>query len=78
MKKEINTVPQLITGSFLTNSQVEKLKDIFRDFTVVVRCEKCIYGDDFDCPAPLPTGCLCQKGHGSHTGDWFCADGKMR
>ena len=44
----------------------------------IVRCEDCIYGDDFDCPAPLPTGYLCQKGHGSHTGDWFCADGKSR
>jgi hypothetical protein len=42
-----------------------------------IRCEKCIYGDDFDCPAPLPKGYLCQKGHGSHTGDWFCADGKL-
>lgn len=44
----------------------------------LVRCEKCIYGDDFDCPAPLPTGYLCQKGHGSHTGDWYCADGERR
>lgn len=44
----------------------------------IIRCEKCIYGDDFDCPAPLPKGYLCQKGHGPHTGDWFCADGKRR
>lgn len=44
----------------------------------IVRCKDCIYGDDFDCPAPLPTGYLCQKGHGSHTGDWFCADGGKR
>jgi hypothetical protein len=44
----------------------------------VVRCKDCIYGDDFDCPAPLPTGYVCQKGHGSHTGDWFCADGGKR
>jgi hypothetical protein len=44
----------------------------------IVRCKDCIYGDDFDCPAPLPTGYLCQKGHGSHTGEWFCADGGKR
>lgn len=48
------------------------------DMVEVVRCEDCIYGDDFDCPAPLPTGYLCQKGHGSHTGDWFCGDGKRK
>ena len=48
------------------------------DAVPVVLCKDCIYGDDFDCPAPLPTGYLCQKGHGSHTGDWFCADGKRR
>lgn len=41
----------------------------------IIRCKDCIHADDFDCPAPLPTGYLCQKGHGSHMGDWFCADG---
>lgn len=51
---------------------------IGEDRQEIVRCEKCIYGDDFDCPAPLSTGYLCQKGHGSHTGDWFCADGERR
>lgn len=44
----------------------------------LVRCKDCIHADDFDCPAPLPTGYLCQKGHGSHMGDWFCADGGKR
>lgn len=44
----------------------------------VVRCKDCIHADDFDCPAPLPTGYLCQKEHGCHTGDWFCADGKRK
>lgn len=44
--------------------------------TDVICCKDCIYADDFDCPAPLPTGYLCQKGHGSHTGDWFCDEGK--
>ena len=44
----------------------------------VVRCKDCIHADDFDCPAPLPTGYSCQKGHGTHTGDWYCADGKRK
>lgn len=44
----------------------------------IVRCKDCFYADDFDCPAPLPTGYLCQKEHGCHTGDWFCADGKRQ
>ena len=48
------------------------------DAVQVVRCKDCIHADDFDCPAPLPTGYLCQKGHGSHMGDWFCADGEQR
>lgn len=48
------------------------------DMVEVIRCKDCIYADDFDCPAPLPTGYLCQKGHGSHLGHWFCADGKRR
>ena len=44
----------------------------------IVRCKDCFYADDFDCHAPLPTGYLCQKGHGSHMGDWFCADGERK
>ena len=48
------------------------------DMVEVIRCKDCIHADDFDCPAPLPTGYLCQKGHGSHLGHWFCADGKRR
>lgn len=48
------------------------------DAAQVVRCKYCIHADDFDCPAPLPTGYSCQKGHGSHMGDWFCADGEQR
>ena len=49
---------------------------LLKEQDAVVRCKDCIYGDDFDCPAPLPTGYLCQKGHGSHMGDWYCADGE--
>ena len=42
----------------------------------IVHCKDCIYAVDFDCFAPLPTGYSCEKGHGTHTGDWHCADGK--
>ena len=55
--------------------QVYAIPETVENVRELVRCKDCIYGDDFDCPAPLPTGYLCQKGHGSHTGDWFCADG---
>lgn len=51
---------------------------LLKEQDAVVRCKYCIHADDFDCPAPLPTGYLCQKGHGSHMGDWFCADGEDR
>lgn len=51
---------------------------LLKEQETVVRCKDCIYADDFDCPAPLPTGYLCQKGHGSHLGHWFCADGKRK
>ena len=40
----------------------------------IIRCWNCFYADDFGCPPPHPTGYLCQKGYGSHMGDWFCAD----
>ena len=44
----------------------------------LIRCKDCIHADDFDCPAPLPTGYSCEKGHGTHTGDWYCADGEKK
>ena len=51
---------------------------LLKEQETVVRCKDCIHADDFDCPAPLPTGYLCQKGHGCHLGHWFCADGKRK
>lgn len=57
-------------------SMIEIIKEA--GYVLVVQCKDCIYGDDFDCPAPLPTGYLCQKGHGPHTGNWFCADGERK
>ena len=54
------------------------LKDalaLLKEQPEIVKCKDCFYADAFDCPAPLPTGYLCQKEHGCHKGDWFCADG---
>lgn len=58
--------------------EIKWLRGMLKEREMIVRCEKCIYGDDFDCPAPLPKGYICQKGHGPHTGDWYCADGERR
>lgn len=69
-----------VDGITATTVLKQTITDIGNQQTIdavpVAKCKDCIYGDDFDCPAPLPTGYLCQKGHGSHTGDWFCADGR--
>ena len=46
------------------------------DAIPVVYCKKCIFADDFDIDGPPYVGYLCQKGHGSHTGVWYCGDGK--
>lgn len=78
MKKETITVPfesmpRLITGSFLTNDQVKKLKDTFKDFTVVVRCKDCKYGEQ--CIPPCDDR-YCVFYDERHNEDWFCADGK--
>ena len=91
IKKIIEAVEYCLTNGKCTECKFSKgrmfatcrylMEDIFellKEQPKIVRCEQCIYGDDFDCPAPLPTGYLCQKGHGQHTGDWFCADGKHK
>ena len=46
------------------------------DAIPVVCCKKCIFADDFDIDGPPYVGYLCQKGHGSHAGDWYCRDGE--
>lgn len=63
---------------FCADGKYSALIQTLANFGVKERvcCRDCIYADDFDCPAPLPTGYLCQKGHGSHMGDWFCDEGK--
>lgn len=70
MKEKIITVsfgsmPQLITESFLTNDQVKKLKDTFKDFIVVVRCKDCKHR--LECDYWIENG-----------DDWYCADGERR
>ena len=42
----------------------------------LVRCKDCLYGADFDIDVYPYVAYLCEKGYGSHTGDWFCADGE--
>ena len=72
-----DVIEMLANALGFANSRIAAMEERITNLTKAIptKCEKCIYGDDFDCPAPLPTGYLCQKGHGSHTGDWFCADG---
>lgn len=67
-----------VIGACKCLNRVSDALAMLKDQRTVVQCKDCIYADDFDCPAPLPTGYSCQKGHGSHLGDWFCADGKER
>jgi hypothetical protein len=45
------------------------------DAVPVVRCKDCLYGADFDIDVDPYVAYQCAKGYGSHTGDWFCADG---
>lgn len=64
------------TGSFLTNYQVEKIKDTFKDFTVVVRCKDCEHCYYASNRAPSERTYACDK-HGIDVKpDWFCADGE--
>ena len=63
-----DSMPRWITGSFLTNDQVEKLKEPFKDVVSVVRCKDCKKQGSYDCHITSLTG---QKS----SDDWFCADG---
>lgn len=44
----------------------------------IIRCKDCENGTEFDCPAPLPNGFVCEKGHGTHDGHWFCGDAERK
>ena len=68
----MSSIKEMMTGAPFIRSGIRN------QYVNVVRCKDCFHADDFDCPAPLPTGYLCQKGHGSHMGDWFCADGEQK
>lgn len=46
------------------------------DAVPVTRCKDCLYGADFDIDVDPYVAYQCAKGYGSHTGDWFCADGR--
>ena len=46
------------------------------DAVQVVRCKDCAFGNDFDIDIQPYVGYQCEKGYGSHTGDWYCGDGK--
>ena len=46
------------------------------DAVPVVRCKDCSFGNDFDIDVHPYVGYQCEKGYGSHTGDWYCGDGK--
>ena len=58
-------------------SDLQETLKVVSEQSNVIRCKDCIYAVDFDCFAPLPTGYSCEKGHGTHTGDWYCADGEQ-
>ena len=46
------------------------------DAIQVTRCRECVFADDFDIDGPPYVAYLCQRGYGSHEGDWYCGDGK--
>jgi len=48
------------------------------DAVPIVRCKNCPYGADFDIDVYPYVAYQCAKGYGSHTGDWFCADGELK
>lgn len=79
--RDIIPYESMITGSFLTNCQIEKLKDSFKDLVVVIRCKDCKYGAlmsdaiTYMCESPEQENKRCVH---EHNGYWFCADGERR
>ena len=68
-------MPQLHTGSFLTQEQAEQFKDTFKNLTVVVRCKDCKH---FEIENGNIYG-FCKINHGTYIkADWFCADGERK
>lgn len=67
-EKEIITDPfeSIPRIELLTNDQAKKLKDIFKDFTVVVRCKDCKHAEH----------CEIYAGWDGQHPDYFCADGE--
>lgn len=63
------SMPRLITGSFLSNDQEKKLKDTFKDFTVVVRCKDCKH---------IQSDGWCKYHRHSEKEEWYCADGERK
>lgn len=61
-----DSMPHLLTGSFLTNEQAATFKDAFKDFVAVVRCKDCETQKD------------CELAWQMCDPDWFCADGKRK
>lgn len=82
MKKEektmtnIDQMPQLHTGSFLTKEQAEKFKEAFKNLTVVVRCCDCIYWQDNNDWYPH-IGCKWREDETPDPDD-FCSAGERR
>ena len=66
----IDQMPQLHTGSFLTNEQAEQFKEAFKNLTVVVRCKDCKHGRQYE-----PNAIDCEYRELATEPDWFCADG---
>lgn len=48
------------------------------DAMQITRCEDCAFGNDFDIDVQPYVGYQCEKGYGSHTGDWYCGDGMKK
>ena len=67
-----------ITKAFIAAMVKTKSVTPTIDAVQVTRCRDCIFGNDFDMDVPPYVGYQCEKGYGSHDGDWHCADGKKK
>lgn len=65
-----------ITKAFIMAMITTKSVTPTIDAVSVTRCKDCLYGSDFDIDVYPYVAYQCAKGYGSHTGDWYCADGK--
>ena len=78
-----DSIPHLLTGSFLTKEQAEQFMDTFKNLTVVVRCKDCRFGEQTKNMRGEQRYACNNRFTGIfqdfvHEPDWFCASGERR